>query len=618
MPADEQLAFEDASGGMNGADLPHRIGKNQLARLVNCGLVEKLPTTRPGIRILPIEGGPAGAYAAGNFQGSTFFAPSKGQGGIVLSEEQAMIALAATGSKYLVHIRGRRGRARAEIVDVTNGLFTNSQLHLVWWGTWENLLLAQDGQSNCFVYDGGAAFFSNGYNTIQKSRSQVPNGGTVMSYVHGRGVCTVNSRFVLVSDSLHEVSQSTSRDLLKFVNQTYWATGKYFLPPSKMGHITAMEILPLRNTTHGHGDLMVHCEDGVFSIDLNVYPRSAWNSTPMVKHALLGVGAVGPYAVAMHDGDQIFRTSKGIQKLRSAAAEPQIEGNPNQPFSHEVHTWLAADYSRWLRFASLVLWDKARRFLCTTQPIVQGRYRWHRGVVSRNVDPKETEANTPAAWEGLWTFPPQAAGIMQLVSGSFDGEERVFAWVRGNDGVNRLAEIQPELRHDVLEDGSISPIRSQVITRVIDAGQWWKQREFVSAKLFLRGITEPVRWGVWVRTPRSPKWYAMRAGQIDLKEPEDELLESAPRSLPIPLGKIPDKCEVSDQPGTLNVSNGIQFLIRWQGYCQLEGLKVKHGADDQANDDPIAARYAVVFENLADVDYNDFEYSESTTPVWTP
>lgn len=613
----EQLAFTDATGGMNASDLPHKIRANQLARMVNCGITGQLPTTRPGIRVVPLQGDPSDAIAEGNIQGSLFFNPSKGQGGIVLSEENPQIALAATGQKFTTRIRGRRGSATAEISDITSGLVTDSQLHLVWLNAWENLLLAQDGNSNCWIHDGMAAFFSLGYDTVNKSRSEVPNAGTVMAYVHGRGVCVVNSRYVLVSDSLHEISQNTSRDLVKFVNQTYWATGKFFLPPSKMGNITAADILPLRNTQHGHGDLMVHCEDGVFSIDLNIFPRSSWNSTPMVRHALLNCGATGPYAVAIHDGDQIFRTRKGIQTLRSAAAQPTIEGNPNQPISNEVRTWLDADYPRWLRFASLVLWDPARRFLCTTQPIVQGRHRWHRGVVVRNVDPKETEANTPAAWEGLWTLPPEAAGIVQLVSGIFDGEERVFAWVRGTDGRNRLVEFGAHLKHDVLEDGSISPIRSQVITRVIDAGQWWLQREFLTAKLYLRGIVGDVKWGVWVRTPRSPQWYPMRAGSIELPGTvTGDLNESAPRTIAIPLGNVPKECEVKDLPGTLNVAHGLQFLVRWQGYCQFEGIKVVHGEEDQSRDDLLPP--VVKLQAITASDYSDFEYSESSTPLWTP
>lgn len=619
MPANEQLAFSDASGGMNAADLPHKIKPTQLARMVNCAIVGQMPTTRPGMRIVPLEGAAADAIRDGNIQGSLFFNPAKGQGGIILSQQNSQIALAATGKKYTVKINGRRNGATAEISDITNGLFTDEQLHLVWWNGWENLLLAQDGQANCFIWDGMSdPFFSLGYNTVQKSRSEVPNGGTVMAYVHGRGVCVVNSRYVLVSDSLHEISQNTSRDLVSFQNQAYWATGKYFLPPSKMGNITAADVLPLRNTQHGHGDLMVHCEDGVFSIDLNIFPRSAWNNTPMVKHALLNCGAVGPYALAIHDGDQIFRTRKGIQTLRSAAAQPLIEGNPNQAISAEVDTWLRSDYPRWLRFASLILWDTGRRFLCTTSPIVQGRFRWHRGLIVRNTDPKETEVNTPAAWEGLWTLPTQAAGIIQLVSGIFDGEERVFAWVRGTDGKNRLAEFGSHLKHDVLEDGTISRIRSQAITRVIDAGQWWKQREFTSAKLFLRGMVEDVNWGVWVRTPRSPKWHCYRCGTIKMKPGcAPDLLESDPRSVAIPLGKIPDACDVTDQPGQFNVSNGLQFLVRWQGYCQFEGIKVTHGQEDQSSDTPKQCGFDVELCKLTADDYNDFEYSESFTPLWT-
>lgn len=620
MPDAAQLAFEDAKGGMNAADPPHKISSNQLARMVNCAIVEQLPGTRPGVRVIEIEGDGSDAIALGNIQGSEFFNPSKGQGGIVLSEQNAMIAVASGGRKFVVRITGRGARTKGVSEEITSGLITPAQLHLVWWSAWENLLLAQDGRSNCFIWDTvQPAFFSQGYNTINKPRSEVPNGGTVMAYAHGRGICVVNSRFILASDVLHRENQKTSRDLIKFVEQVYWASGKYFLPPSGMGNITAAAILPLRNTQHGHGDTMFHCEDGIFSIDFNVFPRTVWSQSPMVKHALLDCGAVGPYALAIHDGDQIFRTRKGIQTLRSAAAESQLEGNPNQPISNEVDTWLQGDYPRWLRFASLELWDIGRRFFCTTGPIVKGRFRWHRGLVVRNVDPKETEKATPAAWEGLWTLPPEIGGVIQMVSGIFDGEERIFAWCRGEDGRNRLIEFTDYLLADVLPDGSNRQIRSQAITRLIDVGQWYKERQWLTSKMYLRNVRGLVRFAVWVRNSKTPRWTIYRCGSVDVPQDCACLCENAPRSLPIPLGKIPEICPTDDeQGGKVDEGNGIQFLIRWEGRCQIQGLRVFHTTDDMGNDDVVDSKLNVKFSNIAATDYDDFEYAKNKTADWLP
>lgn len=609
-----QLAYVDAAGGMNGFDPPHKIATNQLARLVNCALVDQLPSTRKGVRVIGLSGDAAGAVSDGNVQGSIFFDPAKGQGGIILGQESSMIAVASAGRKFVTRITGRRGRTTAALQEIAPGMFANPQLHLVWMNGWEDLLIMADGQGSTLIWNGTVTLVSAGYDTITKAHSQIPNGATVLAYAHARGIAVVNSRFVLVGDSLHKSSLTTSNDLKNFTEQVYWATGQYFLPPSKMGNIMAADILPQRNTQHGHGDLMVHCEDGIFSIDLNVFPRDSWSSTPMVRHALLDCGAVGPYALDIQDGDQIFRTRKGIQTLRSSAAESMLEGNPNQPISHQVDVWLKGDYSRWLRFASLSLWDTGRKFLCTTSPIVQGRHRWHRGAVVREVDPKQTQGQTPAAWAGLWTLPPEIGGIVQFVKGLFSGEERLFAWCRALDGKTRLVEFTDYLDDDVLEDGTTRAIRAQAITRVVDVGQWYKQREFRNVLLFLRNIIGKVSWGIWVRSAENPAWIAMKTGTVEVpKLIGCDLAQGTPRSVTIPVGDIPKECRDGHKT---NESRGIQFLVRWEGSCQLEGVEVVHGDKDLTKTEVNPAKFKVVFAPTVAGDYDDYEYLQYHQAPW--
>lgn len=605
---------------MNAADPANRIATNQLARMVNTRLFQQMPTTRLGVRVIALTGDASEAISAGNIQGSIFFNPAKGQGGIALADDNSMIATAASGRKTVVRIKGRRGNTVATVEDVAPGIITDPQLHSVWIDGWEDLLLFQDASANCVIWDGYTALESPGYNTVNKEASMVPNAASVMAYVHGRGIVALNGRQVFASNSLHELVQDTAADLLRFTEQAYWATGAYFVPPSAMGGINALAVLPQRNTQHGHGDLMVHCQDGVFSIDLNVFPRASWATTPMVKHALLDCGAVGPWAVALQDGDQIFRSRKGVQSLRSSAAESTLEGNPNQAYSHEVDTWLQGDYPRWLRFASLALWDKTRQFMCTVSPVVQGRYRWHRGAVVRNVDPKETEDNTKAAWVGLLTLPPEIGGIVQFVSGIFDGDERFFAWCRSEvDGRNRLVEFTDYLEADFLEDGTRREIRCQAITREIDGGRWFQEREWESARLYFKNITGPVTWGIWVRGSRSPEWQPLRAGTIDFEAGADfDLTGTDPRSLTIPLGKLPDTCVHDGDKGKLNQTSGIQFLIRWQGPCSVEGVRVTVAENDLTSDDFQQAKFKVTFAKPGPAEYDDFEYNRYPDGIWLP
>jgi hypothetical protein len=440
-----------------------------------------------------------------------------------------------------------------------------------------------------------------------------------MVYAHGRGCAVVNSRLILVGDILHRTSLTTSANLKEFTEQVYWATGQYFLPPSAMGGINAGAILPLRNTQHGHGDIMWHCDDGVFSLDISEYPRSGWSGLKLVKHALLEAGASGPYAISLHDGDQIFRTRVGGKTLRSSAAESSLEGGPNQTISNAVDAaWLDGDYKRWLRFASVENWSTAKRVFWSTWPVVSGRWRWHCGCVVRNLDPVESEANTPAVWEGLWTLHPQACGIIQFVGGIFDGEERFFAWVRGADKRNRLVEFDMTLREDVLEDGTRKPIRVQCMTRAVDAGQWYKSREFSLGRLYLRNISGELKWRVDVRSGESSAWHFYRAGVVHVPEigPDDfDIIEHEARTVAIPLGNVPREC-MDDTHSKINESRSLQFLVRWEGYCQFEGVRITHGDKDLSQGGLDQTKLDISFKRAEGAEVDDFEYSKSDQATW--
>jgi hypothetical protein len=617
--ADHQLAFTDAKGGMNGFDPPHKIATNQLARMVNCAIVDGLPTTRPGGRVVPLSGSPSEIVTAAPMQGCIFYNPAAGQGGIIFSEANASLAIVSGGRKILVTIEGRRPKPTAVLRDITGTFVSSSQNHLAWLSQWEDLLIVADGEGPTFIYsptDG--ARLSLGYNMIDKGKSEIPNGATVLAYAHARGLAVVNSRQILVGDPLFRTDLTSSSNLAGFTEQVYWATGPYFFPPSMMGAVNAAAILPLQNTQHGHGELMFHCAGGVFSLDVSRYPRSEWANMQLVKHALLQAGATGPYAVAVQVGDQIFRTRMGAQSLRSAAASMQAEGNPAQTLSAHVDTWFAGDYPRWLRFASVNIWGSARRVLFTTGPVVHGSFRWHRGLVSRNTDASLTEPETPAIWEGLWTFPPQAAGIVQLVNGIFDGDERQFFWARGADGRNRLVELSSRLGEDVLEDGSTRAIRCQVMTRAIDAGKPWEKRQYVSARLYLRNISGQVKWGVWFRPDENPGWRYYQSGSVTAPDYAADLEESVgedSRSVPIELGLLPDDCSKS---GKVNESRSIQFLVRWEGQCTFEAIKVEHTPNDLSETQFQKTGLTVKLSKPSGCHYDDFEYSLTDENPWLP
>lgn len=615
MSASAQLAFEDAKGGMNAADPPHRILSNQIARGVNISLVDGFPTTRPGVRVVPLSGDRASFVAEAAFQGSIFYNPAKGQGGIVLAEDNATLALASGGRKFLVGFEGRRTATVGKVKDITGPYEANGQLHLNWLSQWEDMLISTDGESKTFIFKpADGASLSKGYNLVEKLKSEIPNGATCPFYAHARGMAVILSRHIVVGDSLFRTSFTDSSNLKEFTEQVHWATGPYFLPPSSMGEITAVSVLVTQDGNDAQGDIAFHTTDGVFLLDINQYPRSKWSELRLVKHLVMQAGATGPYAVASRGGDQLYRSRLGAQSLRNAMRTMNREGAPERLLSPEVDCWLAGDYPRWLRFACVTVFGRMKKVFYTTYPVVRGSHRWHRGIVSRNIETNKTGQESPAAWEGLWTFPPQIRGIIQMVGGLFDGHERHFAWTRGSDKRNRLVEFSPILTTDVLEDGGLRQIRCQVQTRAVNAGQWWKTREFTDGSLFLRGIRGNVSWGVWFRPLESTKWIFWKAGTIEVLPPK-ELVEADPHAVRIPLGMMPRGC-IEDSESKSNESRSVQFLIRWEGACQLEGLKINHGEKDLKDDNTKPELLNIVFRQEGVPNYDDFEFSATDAPTW--
>lgn len=601
------IALYLAEGGMDSASLEARVPETQYVRGTNIAIEKGLPTTRPGCRVLPLTGDSLEAFGSGNVQGAMFYNPSAGQGAVSYGTDRASILIAVAGRKYSVELEGRGLLTTGKVTDITNGVLGGDSYHLVCWSQWENYALAQDGNGNCFIWDGtNPAFASDGYNVTDKEASRVPNGGMAMAYVHGRGSVVVNGRAVLTSDGLNYLDKTGSTDVLAFRQQTYWATGQYFAPPTWMGQINALAVLPITDTAHGHGELMCHCEGGIFSIDLNVYPRSKWAETAMVKTTYIGSGAVGPYAVTLRTGDQIFRSKAGVQTLRSARAEANSLGAMQLPISEPVGDWFQNDAPRWLRFSTVETWETAKRVLVSCYPVVQGRWRWSRGLVVANFQPVAGKGSQ-MVWEGLWTLPPQMNGVVQQVNGKISGEERHLAVCRGVDGKNRLVEFRRELKADLLEDGSEHRIRCQLITRQIDAQRAFTKKNFHSGVLFLKNIHGKVDWGVWFRVAGTQAWRLWQSGVVENRVPTGcDAIPAEPggAEIAIPLGEIPNDAGQ-------NVSRTVQFLVRWAGYCSVEGITAIYQMADLDGKNFDTRNLDVRFCERATVDYDDYEYADN-------
>jgi len=590
---------------MNSAVNAFLLTSEQVYKAVNCRLSGQMWRTRYGIREMELKGEKevVSAYRIGNTQGAIYYNPAQGQGALIFGDDLAQIAESSAGKMFTLQLDGNYA---LKVSDVSNGLQSPRHVHLAWICQAENYLFRSDDVGQTWAYNGSdPAQFSPGYIDVgeDRSKSKIPNRIGAMVYAFGRMHVVRYGRQILVGDALHSQNLTSSVNVTQFTEQTYWATGQSFTPPSQMGSILGGAILPQQDTTHGHSEMLWHAKnDGVFSLNTNIYPRSEWQNQALTRHALLSAAATGPYAIAISESDQYFRSNRGIQSIRSARAERGTIGTPYTDLASEVREFLKGDVQQDLRFCSLVRWQKQSRILCTCYPVVDGRYRWHRGFVVSNMLPGESRPDLPPAWEGLWTLPCDFGGVTQFVVGSFDGSERIFAicW-NPNESRKRVVEIDETLHSDIIRGKPISRISSQIITKHLNVAGLFKTVALNDGFLHFSDIRTDINWQVDYRINGNTSWLKWNSGFID--NPDKKNLwnrnENAPDA-PYSIGPAP----------SMQSARTVQFRIRWRGAASMQFM-IRHSDSKE-----IEASYKPSPDIVEEAGrHNDYEYNDCG-PRW--
>ena len=125
--------------------------------------------------------------------------------------------------------------------------------------------------------------------------------------------------------------------------------------------------------------------------------------------------------------------------------------------------------------------------------------------------------------------------------------------------------------------------------------------------LVFRKIRRSVSFGVWVRAGHDDPWTLWRSGIVTAQRQEDGspdgvLRRTRDRECTVGLG---------DVPAGFGESRKIQALIRWKGFAQIEGIKLRSGPADptESQPDPNPDIPKIVLANFDGGDYYDFEYS---------
>lgn len=569
--------FRLGIGGMVSAADSSLLEDTFFVEGINTAIVNGRVGTRPPMRSV-IAQVPDDEFAIGNIQGACFYNPSKGQSAQSFSSDFSSILAVVQGRKFLVKplVDGSM-----TVENVTNGFVGKSDAHIAYVYQAEVYAIVQDGLGPTWIYQPDKdAFLSKGYNTSDKDASELANGATVGGYIHGRIFQVVSGRSCLVGDIIHKANQTSPENILQTTEQVYWATGAQFSPPSSMGNVLCGAPLPLKNTQHGHGELMLHCEDGIFSLDISQYPRTNWVNLPLVKHVTLDSAARGPYALALYDGDQLYRSRQGIHSLRSQAATSGAVGDPDQSISAAINNLLHQDPESLLKFSSVSKLAREDRFFTTFSPVLEGSYRWSEGMFSLNFSPLDGRGLATPAWEGLWVPPAEVGGIVQLINGVFNGREQCFALCHNfNTGTNNLVEINSTGTVDQLPDGSTRKIECRLTSRaVVSVQDPLASFGITSAVLFLRNIKGAVKIKVYWRPDTDEEWVVCGDKELGC-DSDDPFRSPQPLSYGMPLSLNKDSAKKA------------QFRVEWSGYLEVEALRLKTTNDDSRDgadeDEPI-------------------------------
>lgn len=345
-------------------------------------------------------------------------------------------------------------------------------------------LIAQDDDSGAIIYDASTA--RRAATTTDILKSEIPT-GSIMAYGMGRLTVIVNKRDVAFGDLYGSHAGDDPADsLILFTERNFIAEGFDAAIPFQQGVVTGAMFFPQLDTSTGNGQLMVFAERGAASFFVSI-PRDQWKTSAFQVLSLLTTGMRGHRSISVVNEDLWFRSDDGVRSYRQARSEPS--GWAHIPLSTNVRQFLENDSDWLLKYSSSIYFDN--RVIFTTSPMWNQGRPCHAGMVVVDFDILSSfgQKYSPA-WEGLW----QNTGFLpvQLLTGTFKGVTRAFAFGLDSTGQNQLYEISKDDKDDF--DGE--RISWELTSRAFDFQKLsrestpFTENELYDGDLWLREIVE--------------------------------------------------------------------------------------------------------------------------------
>ena len=512
-PASSYDGFTKITAGVQSASAPIALPRSQLAWATNIECRTDFMRPRPGWQKRPLTfldsaGAPSPAVAA-------LFEDAIYEGAIVFERFSQLVVMVG-GHLFKID------PSAWTVTDVsTPGDYNAPNIYRAWFCEAESWIIAQDGSSIPWIYDGASATRSDTLGA--GGRVQVPI-GKVMCYSQGRLIVAYASgRAFVVGDIVGGASGTAPYDfkdsVLCFTENNVINGGGSFSVPINSGLITAFRPIAQIDTSMGQGPTQVFTTGAVFSLNLPV-DRATWQTVnfPIGTVSNVANGATSDRCTPNVNGDIWFRAPDGIRAFLVARRDFQAAWI-NAPLSQEVSRAIDGDDENLLGYASAVYFDQ--RLLCTTRP-----YRvWnhgipHQGLVQLDFQPVATlsERNPLPTWLG------NATGVrpLQVLSGTLGGVPRSFIFALSVSDKVELWEVTKKAAAD--DNGAVpTPIQWSFETGAFsfaggDAGaSALPGRELWSldgGRLFVDEIEGTVTFALQWRPDQDPCWHDWHAWSV--------------------------------------------------------------------------------------------------------
>jgi len=324
--------------------------------------------------------------------------------------------------------------------------------------------------------------------------------------------------------------------------------------PSELGFVFAIAPFRNANTGTGVGAGVVFGRDGVCAFDFSV-PRTEWTSTNISQVLFFGNGTVSPMSVVSVNDDLVYIDTTGNMRTVKYTASGASGALSSTPMSFELRPFIEQGTKAALPATSTSYSDN--RVMFTTAGLVDGTYRGV-AVLDTAKAASISGAERPS-YDGIWT----GYDFQQVLTARKDKEWLSLFIVKPKSGsINYLLW----LNDSALVDCDTTPVKSVIVTKLMDFGQPLETKRLTLTEIWLSDIARDTTIEVYFRPRGYSKWSL--AATKTVLVPEGSQPQTR-RRLHFPVSMTSTGCNPANRE-KLYLATHMQFAIVFTGRCKVD------------------------------------------------